>query len=256
MYDNVTIILQGIIIPEVDIIHTISEYSKIAHIILSVYSDLGNNEYITKIINTFPNVRIVYNSYEEYKAELISQNKLTNNSYLDNCYYQLKCTKKAIDEVNTAYVVKTRVDHFYSGLADGDMIRWCIDQNKILSSSIYVRSYYYQKYHLSDHLFIGWRCHINHVFTLALLFYNPGCPEVNIWKPFILDIAHKEGVKIDELDALEYSKYMASKFYVYNINRNLNYKVKIGGGVYDRVHDNDKTREDSTDYFLHGCDFP
>jgi len=196
MYDNVTIILQGIIIPEVDIIHTISEYIKTANVIISIYNDIGNIDYVTNIINTFPNVRIVYNSYEEYKSELISQNKFTNNSYYDNCYFQIKCTKKALDIINTPYVVKTRVDHFYSALADGDMIRWCIDYNRILTSSIYVRSYNYAKYHLSDHLFIGRTHDINHALTLSLSFYNPGCPEVNIWKPYILDIAHREGVDI------------------------------------------------------------
>jgi hypothetical protein len=255
MYDNVTIILQGIIIPDVDLIYTLSQYIKVANIILSIYDSIGDNSCISEINNLYPNVRIIYNNYEEYKNDLMSINKFTDNSFINNCYYQIRSSKKALDIVTTEYIVKSKVDHFYSALADGDMIKWCIDHNKILSSSIYVRSYNCEKYHLSDHLFIGKTVEIKNVFSLALLNYSPGCPESNIWKYYIFDIAKKEGVNLDSLDCYEYAKYMASKFYIYCINRNEHYRVKIGGTIYNKINDIDKTTDDSTNYFLYGCDF-
>lgn len=259
IFDNVTIILQGIINPDVDLYNTLLSYTNVGHVILSIYDNIGDNSCIPRIINNFTNVRIIYNNLDEYKNRLIEINKYVENNsnadFLNNCYYQLCCTKKALDLVNTEYVVKSRVDHYYSALGDGDMIRWCISYNKILSSSIYVRPHDRVRYHLSDHLFMGKTCEINNVINLALFHYNPGCPEVNIWKPYIFDIANKEGINPDLLDPYSYAKYMASKFYIYCINRNVHYKIKVANQVLTRIKDIDKTKEDSTDYFLHGCDF-
>jgi hypothetical protein len=254
LFNNVTIILQGIISKDVDIINTLNYYTKIAKVIISTYFLIGNDNIIKNIIKNFPEIIILFNNYEEYKSELISKKKYNDNTFYNNCFYQIKTTMKALEIINTEYTVKTRVDHFYSALADGDMIRWAIDLKKILSLSLFVRGTKWAKYHLSDFLFIGNTIEINKIMNLAYKNYNVGCPEINIWKPYIFYIAKIDNVDIENLNDLEYATYMDSKFYIYCINRNQNYKIKFANNIHTKVKDVDKTTNNSINYFLYGCD--
>jgi hypothetical protein len=161
---------------------------------------------------------------------------------------------KALEIINTEYTVKTRVDHFYSGLADGDIIQLAIDLKKILSLSLFVRGVKFAKYHLSDFLFIGNTIEINKIMNLAYENYYPMTLEINIWKPYIFYIAKIDNVDIEKLNDLEYATYMDSKFYIYCINRNQNYKIKFDNNIHTKVKDVDKTTDNSINYFLYGCD--
>ena len=253
-YNNVTIILQGIINKNVDIFNTLSEYINYGQIIISIYDELEDIDIINNIKKTFPTVTIAHNNLKDNKLELTELNKFTNTPYMDNCYYQIKSTLKALEYVNTEYVVKSRVDHYYKSV--DDFIIWGIHQNKIISSSIFVRGVNYAKYHLSDCLFSGKTCEISKMMNLALQNYNPGCPEVNIWKPYILHIAKINNVNLECLDDNSYAEFMAKYFYIYCINRHASYKINYRKIINTYINDRDKTTIDSKEYFLLGCDQP
>ena len=256
-----SIILQGIINNNIDIINTISHYQKFGNIILSLYKDFEDINLINKVLKKFPNIEIIYNNYNEYRKEIIKLNKFINNNYKDNCYYQIKSSLLPFRKIISKYVVKTRIDHFYESI--DDFMLWGRDQNKIISSSIYVRGSNYARYHLSDHLFQGKTKEINLLFNLALNNYNPGCPEINIWRPYIFYLASLENIHIDSLNDDDYSEWMAKKFYIYCINRNKSYKIKCNLGIKsyikdvdtsNYIEDIDKTTDTSKLYFLVGCD--
>jgi len=250
--EEVSIILQGRINKKINLEKTISLYQNHGTVILSLYRDLEDINYINHLLKKFPNIQIVNNSYFGYINELKGKNMFRNISYLDNCYYQIKTTLIAFRKVISKYVIKSRLDHYYSSI--GDFIKWGIDQKKIISSSVFVRGVNYIRYHLSDHIFGGKKDEIYKIFKLALENYTPGCPEVNIWKPYIFYLASFENINLDHLDNLSYAKWMAKKFYIYCINRHFEYKLPYASNIVTKLNDNDKTKTDSLDYFLNGCD--
>lgn len=250
--ENTTIILQGCINREVDVFNTIANYQNYGQVILSIYIDLEDMNTIIKIANNFPSIHIINNNFIQYKNDLVNMNKYESIPYLDNCYYQIRSTKKSLQKVISNYVVKTRIDHYYGSM--GDFIRLGIDQNKIISSSVFVRGVDYARYHLSDHLFCARTNDMKNIFDLALQNYSPGCPEINIWKPFIFYKASLENINLDMLDNNSYADWMAKMFYVYCINRHSNYKLRYQNNIVTSLNDRDKTHNDSKEYFLLGCD--
>jgi SAM-dependent methyltransferase len=252
LIEKVSIILQGKINKNIDLEKTILNYQQHGRVILSLYRDFEDINYINYLIKKFPNIYIINNNYIEYENELKSKKMFKNIPYLDNCYYQIKTSLIAFRKVISKYVIKTRLDHYYGSI--DDFIRCGINQKKIISSSVFVRGVNYIRYHLSDHIFGGTKDEIYNIFKLAFINYNPRCPEINIWKPYIFHLSSIEKINLDKLDNLSYAKWMAKKFYIYCINQHFEYKLPYVSNIVTKLNDNDKTKKDSLDYFLNGCD--
>lgn len=248
--EDVSIILQGKLSNDVDIYHTLSHYIQYGQVILSIYRDLENINIINRICNDFPSVHIVNNNIVQNEINLRSMNKFSGVPYHDNCYHQICTTINGLRKVISKYVIKSRPDHYYSSLSD--FIIWMIHQNKIISSSVYLRGTNYVRYHLSDMLFGGNINDIKKTFELAFNNYYIGCPEIIIWKPFLFYKASLENINLDNLDDNSYAEWMAKNIYVYCINRHQKYRLKCNGCILTNITDRDKTKEDSKEYFLLG----
>lgn len=257
---NVTIILQGKIHPNVDLVNTIQEYQKYGHVFLSIYKT-DMDEPIKKICKLFPQVVIATNDFQKYQNELIELGKYGNN-HSNNCYYQIKTTKKVIDKVISNYIVKSRLDHYYGSM---DLfIKSTIEKNKMTISSLFVRgvmgSNICFKYHLSDMLFCGLTEEVEKVFKLSEENYKIGVPEVVIWKPYLLYKANLDNINLEILSKNEYAEWMDSYFYVFCINNHKNYKINFRNKIYTHVKCRDKNIQrfgklpSSKKYFLFGCD--
>jgi hypothetical protein len=248
--EDVSIILQGKMSNDIDIFHTLSQYIQYGQVILSIYRDIEDINKINKICNDFPNIHIVNNNIVQNDINLKELNKFSGVPYHDNCYHQICTTIKGLKKVISKYVIKSRPDHYYSCL--NSFIRWMIDQNKIISSSVYLRGTNWVRYHLSDMLFGSNIDDIKKIFELALNNYDIGCPEIIIWKPFLFYKASLENINLDNLDDNSYAEWMAKNIYVYCINRHNNYRLRCNGCILTVITDRDKTKEDSKEYFLLG----
>ena len=258
---NVTIILQGKIDPNIDLVNTVQEYQKHGHVFISIYKTELNNPLIRKICKLFPQVVIATNDFQKYQNELKELGKFAN-SHSNNCYYQIKTTKKVIDKVISKFIVKSRLDHYYGSL--DVFIESTVEKNKMTVSSLFVRGVMGAnicfKYHLSDILFCGYRDEIELIFKLAEQNYTIGCPEVVIWKPYLLYKAELENINLEILTKNEYADWMDEYFYVFCINNHKNYKIKIRNKIFTNVKCRDKNiirigkLASSKKYFLFGCD--
>ena len=141
----VTILLQGVINPNIDLNKTITEYKQYGKIVLSIYKN--EYEYIINNIKHLEDLDIVLNDIDTYDNEILKFPLKSSH------YYQLQTTKKGLEKINTEYVIKTRVDHYYSNL--NLFIQKCFDTDKIIVLSHYIRGFSQYTYHLSDCLFMG-----------------------------------------------------------------------------------------------------
>ncbi len=254
-YNNVTIVLQGILNQEINLIDTLELYTKLCKVILSIYTT--DMEAVTKICQNFPSVTIVENHLEEYeKLSVIVDPEFRhcNAKSLQNGIFQICTTKKGLDIVNTEYVVKSRIDHYYSGITK--FIEYGLLKKKIISSSIFMRgckdTYCSCRYCLSDCLFMGKSTDIKLCFELC---YNTRVltrPETGIWKPYFLHIFNKRGIDINSVDDETYVKYMAELVEIYCVNYMHPYRLKICNRIETHMWDKAKSTED---YLIHGCDY-
>ena len=117
--NDVTIILQGCIYTYELLEKIINEYNKFAHIVVSTYFE-NYLENINSIILKYPNITFIDNNLEKYTNELIENNNYClsetkeGNNYMNNYYYQIKTTENAMKHVKTKYVIKSRVDFYFS----------------------------------------------------------------------------------------------------------------------------------------------
>ena len=102
LYDNVTILLQGIIHNDINLYETLEIYTKLCHIVLSIYTfDL---EKVTKICESFPMVQIVENNLDEYSKLPVIIDPLVEHGILgviQRVYFQICTTKKGLENINT-----------------------------------------------------------------------------------------------------------------------------------------------------------
>jgi len=239
MNQDTTIILQGVINDNVDQIKTINHYLKFGKIIVSSYF----KDTPTYYWNIDPkNIHFIMNDFNGMKNELTQRGHLKNNSYSDNCFYQLKTTQNALKDVTTYFTVKTRIDTYFSNI--GDMIEMMMNnQDKITSLSLYVRGFHNIKYHLSDIFFCAKTETIENVINLALDRYPVSYfPEVNIWYPYIMSVLKMEHNNIDD-----YVREMSKLFIIFPLNWNKKYSFR---GI-THLNDHPKSTEDC---FRFGCD--
>lgn len=237
--NDVTIILQGCIINEVDLITTINEYQKYGKIVISSYF-IDHNELKNNILHNYPNIILIDNDINEF----ISQSERIN--YLsDRCFFQVSTVRNALKYVNTPYVIKTRTDNYFSNL-DKFIYEVINNKDKITCIQFYVRGFYQFKYHPSDILFGGTYDNIANIFNNN---HNFECmiPEVIIFRNYILQKIREFGISENDVDSNIdlYGETMDKIFNVYNISNFESYYFKN----YKFTCDNKTTSE----FFKHGC---
>jgi len=246
--ETVTIILQGVINRTVDVGATIEKYSPHAKIILSVYDDLKTTLYCTSLKQRFPKITIIYNNLATYKQNVRTLPEIWK---VQNYYFQIQTTQKALENVVTKYVVKTRIDHFYDdihkfishGIQNAEL-------GKITTGSCFVRGIHHIKYHMSDCLFFGTTEQINKVLHLASQRCEGYCAEVKLWKPYILDL----NPDIENISPHEYLAFMEKTFAVYCINLHSSYILNFSFSQIPITKITDVDKSDR-DYFIFGTEF-
>ena len=252
--DDVTIILQGVIYTEKILFNIITHYKKFAKIVVSTYF-ADNIKFIKKIIKYYPDVLFVNNDLTEYKKELIKRNAYHTNNYVNNYYYHIKTVENALKYVKTKYVIKTRVDFYFSDIEN--FIKDTIIHNDIVTCiSAHVRGYYFclddkSRYHASDICYGGTFEIINNLSNNEINNFHVTLdyPEYRKWRYYVND-------KLKEFNLTQhyifqnsdnYSNFMSSIFNVYPINKNNStYNFKDFTFIPDRI----KTGKE---YFIEGC---
>ena len=258
--NDVTIILQGVIHDESIFVKIIENYKKIANIIVSSYF-LNNQPFYSKLKNTYPEIIFIDNDLKKFENELICSNnysksdKQDSNAYLNNYYYQIKTTEAALKFVKTKYVIKSRVDFYFSDM-NSFMNEMVQNSDIITIISIYIRNYDFcvsnnLKYHPSDICYGGKMEIINYVSECELKNFclECICSEDRKWR-YYCNIKMKEK-KIKEQDIFKnvnvYSDFMSEIFNVYPINKN-NASYNFKGNTFF----NDSIKS-SKGYFMLGC---
>ena len=238
--NDVTIILQGLMINEVNLMNMISEYQHYGKIIISSYFEKYNG-LKSRIMDAFPNTIVIDNDINEFMSD--PDIKKYNNNH---CFFQVSTVRKALKYVNTPYVIKTRVDNYFSNL-DKFICEVIKNNDKITSTQIYVRGFNQIKYHPSDILFGGSFNEITSVFNNDHNF-DITCPEVIIFKNHILQKLKELNISVNvfEKDIELYGNTMAKIFNIYNIS-NLN-------SYYFKNLKFNFTEKSTIDFFKHGCD--
>ena len=236
---DVTILLQGVLNNEIDILKTIELYSLYGNIVLSVYDNEITKNTCNQILDSYPNVRIIYNNFETYETEFNTLIKSYNNKEknIDNFYYQLKTTINGLNDIQTPYVLKSRVDHYYSDI--DKFIYHGIASNKLVSSSLCVRGYFSPYlFHMSDQLFFGktalikQMCNLSQKMCFTPIMMNH-VAESRLWKPYLKMLAHSEGINLDEKNHnfhINYIEFLNRKVTIFPINLHDNFKINLRGG--------------------------
>jgi len=256
-YDNVTILLQGIINDQVDLYKTLEIYTKLCPVVLSIYTfDLDK---VTKICESFPTVQIIENDLDEYSKLPVIIDPLVEHgilSVIQRLYFQICSTKKGLEYITTEYVVKSRVDHCYENIFK--FIECGLRTQKIVSSSIFVRGCMDNnvinrcRYCLSDCLFMGKTSNIKLCFELCYDAKLLTRPETGIWTPYFTHIFKEKGIDINSVDDETYVKYMVDVVEVYCVNELCPYTIKLWDNVHTYLHDSVKS---TYDYLMCGCDY-
>ena len=244
---DVSILLQGVFNREVNILETIADYRRWGQVILSVYDNYENLLICENILEKYAEVIIVYNNYSAYEDEIRGLDK---KIYYDNYYYQIQTTLKGLAQVDRPYVVKSRVDHYYSDM--NKLIAHGIGSDKLVSTSCFVRGFEHVKFHMSDCLYFGPTEKIKKMVDFGSLKYSVENAEVKLWKPYLVDLAKQENLDIELANLDTYIKFMKSKVSIFCINLHNTYKVKYASGVYTQIYDLDKSDEE---YLIWGTDF-
>lgn len=254
MYDNVTILLQGLLHKDVSLFDILDNYTKICCVVLSVYrSDLSA---VLDVCKSFPQVIIVENNIEEYEViPLIIDKELEDGrlGVLQNGFFQICTTRKGLSVVHTDYVIKSRVDHYYSNL--GLFIEHCFDINKIVISSVFVRGFMDRihpcRYCLSDCLFMGKTKDIKMVLKCAYNALSLTRPETGLWQPYFMMLFNERELDICNRDHETYVNYIMEYIDVFYVGKLKPYKIKIGGKIEENLCCSNKTTEQ---YLTTGCD--
>jgi hypothetical protein len=254
MYENVTILLQGILHKDINLAETLNVYTKLCNVVLSVYkTDLDET---LKICESFPGVIIVENDITEYDDIPLILDKKFSHCMLNNIYngfFQICTTKKGLSVIHTEYVIKSRIDHYYSRMSK--FIHHGLNTNKIISSSVFVRGcndkQHPCRFCLSDCLFMGKTSDIKLCFNLCYENRLLTRPETGIWEPYFIHIFKLKGIDINSVNNDEYIKYMLELVDVYCITKLQPYKIKFRTGIETRMNDKLKTTQE---YLTYGCD--
>jgi hypothetical protein len=246
-----TFILQGIRNKDYDLRNTINKYIKYGKIIISTYLK-GDEDYYNNLLSEIPTLTIIDNNLDNLKQELQSTEHYCSETYFNNCYYQIRTTLAALEKIDTTYVIKLRLDTYYSNIIKFIKL---IKYNKdcVVTIPIYVRGFNFILYHPSDILFGGKTEVIMNVFKKALETYNKMTPEVVIWKPYIQSKLKELKIYIEDFENNidVYSQTMSNLFIVCPIEK---YDIFIFRGKEVNAYDFIKKHniDSNIDYFTNG----
>jgi hypothetical protein len=258
-FDNITLVFQGVIYDNILLLRIIEHYKPLAKIVISTYFK-DNMRFYYSLMKAYPDITIINNDITYFEELLIDSGNICIyedsyiNSYTNNYFYQIKTTEAALNYVDTEYVIKSRVDFFFSNMEE--FINETMEHgSKITCMSIVIRNYGFcithgLKYHPSDICYGGKTETVKRVsedeineFRLDII-----SSEERKWRHYCnKKLAENE---LDEAAIFEtdqrYADFMSSIFHVYPINK----------------HDNDYSFRDITyfednvkptvDYFIHG----
>jgi hypothetical protein len=258
-FDNITLVFQGVIYDNILLLRIIEHYKPLSKIVISTYFK-DNMRFYYSLMKAYPDITIINNDITYFEELLIDSGNICiyedsyRNSYTNNYFYQIKTTEAALNYVDTEYVIKSRVDFFFSNMEE--FINETMEHgSKITCMSIFIRNYGFcithgLKYHPSDICYGGKTETVKRVsedeineFRLDII-----SSEERKWRHYCNKKLAEKG--LDEAAIFEtdqrYADFMSSIFHVYPINK----------------HDNDYSFRDITyfednvkptvDYFIHG----
>jgi hypothetical protein len=235
----VTIIIQGCIINEVNLIKTLNEYQNYGKIIVSSYFQ-NNIELKNNITKLFPQIILIDNDINEFKA-----NKEISSYHNNNCFYQVSTVRKALKYVNTKYIIKTRVDNYYSNL-DNFICEVINNNTKITCIEIYIRGFKQYKYHPSDILFGGTYDKITNVFNNKHNF-DTWIPEIIIFKNYILQQIKDLNINIHNFEN-NIDLYGDTMNKIFNV-----YKITNFHSYYFKNRKFNCSNKNTIEFFKYGC---
>lgn len=271
--EDVTILLQGILNNKIDIFQTIKLYSLSGHIVLSVYDDEPTKNICRQILELYPNdVSVVYNNLKTYKREFEEIKKKYNDIIINNnFYFQLKTTINGLKNIQTKYLLKSRVDHYYSDI--DKFIAHGIVSKKLVSSSLCIRGLFDKQFptayfHMSDQLFFGETAKIKEMVLLSkkmcfTQIMKGQIGEVRLWKPYLINLAKLEGINLDDSNIkhgkdykymMKYIHFLNSKITIYPINLHNDFKIKLFSTNKIWVKHHNEPIYNSFYYFIKGFD--
>lgn len=250
-YDNTTILIEGQFIPDIDLNELLQTYTPLCDVVLSIYDT--DYDKIKKICDQYNNVHIIHNNIQKYRQiplRIDTQFKNHTAISLLSGFIQICSIRKALKHINTKYIVKTKIDHFYGGM---DKFITLGQTDKITLSSLFQRGCKdnnipnRSRFCLTDTLFMGLTATLRNCFDLC--YDNKLLTRVatGIWSPYFMDVLKD----IDIADDNDYAREMEKLVTIHNVNEFGPYKLKYFNNVRNYMHDNTKS---TYDYLLYGCD--
>jgi len=122
-FDNITLVFQGVIYDNILLLRIIEHYKPLAKIVISTYFK-DNMRFYYSLMKAYPDITIINNDITYFEELLIDSGNICiyedsyRNSYTNNYFYQIKTTEAALNYVDTEYVIKSRVDFFFSNMEE------------------------------------------------------------------------------------------------------------------------------------------
>jgi hypothetical protein len=238
--NDVTIILQGEL-NNVNLLASLNEYQNYAKTIIVSSYFIDNIELKNNILDNFPEIILIDNDINEF----MSQPEIIDYKN-ERCFFQVSTVRKALKYVNTPYIIKTRVDNYFSNL-DKFICEVINNKNKITCIDIYVRGFYHFKYHPSDILFGGSYENLTNVFNNKHNF-DTYIPEIIIFKNYILRKLKDLNIDVNEFENNIdlYGDTMDQIFNIYNIS---NFEIYYFKNATFKI-----SNKSTKDFFKSGCD--
>lgn len=181
-----TIIIQGLYSPI--FLSNLPNYLSLANVNIAVWDKVGMGDRkilfnpatdIQRLIDKFSK-RYASKTEHHPKISLHIEPALKDQGLHDaniynnaNCYRQFFLVRKALDQVDTEYVIKVRTDEYYTDLSPV-MEKIVADENKLVTTNTYFRKPEIRPWHPSDHVFGCKTEHMKNVIDKCLEFCENG----------------------------------------------------------------------------------
>lgn len=176
--ENVTIILQGVVVPKQ--LELWKKTYKNWNVIISCWED-----------EKFDFEQGLLTSWLPKKWKVIkNQYPLVRFQKSANLDYQIISTLSALKEVDTKYVIKSRLDEFYSNV-DLLLTKLKSDEEKIVCGSVFFRKHGMYPFHIADKLMCGTLDNLTLMFestlhNIEIKFWNYTIPESQLGIGYVM----------------------------------------------------------------------
>lgn len=175
---DVTIILQGLVAPKQ--LELWKKNYKNWNVIISCWTDEEFDFYQGIVTTWLPKKwKVIKNQYPiiRFKPEA-------------NLDYQITSTLNALREVNTKYVIKSRLDEFYSNI-DKLVVKLKRNEEKIVCGSVFFRKYGMYPFHIADKLMCGTKDNLTLMFestlhNIEMKFWDFNIPESQLGVGYVM----------------------------------------------------------------------